>query len=898
MSQVSFRRAFEALTSRLPFPWQEDLYDRFARSEFPTTASLPTGLGKTFVIAVWLIALANHGGKIPRRLVYIVNRRTVVDQATREVEKIRDRLDSAGLTGPLNELCAEQHVVPLAISTLRGQFADNREWSRDPARPAVIVGTVDMIGSRLLFSGYGGGFKTRPLFAGFLGQDSLIVHDEAHLEPAFQRLLSAIECEQHGGRITANGRCELAGPPRDLRPIRVLELTATPRAGAKSFGLTEAEAEPPKTLPKELTEPIHYAWLRLTAKKGLKFHPVGEKETVGKVAELALSHKDGGKAILVFVRTVDAVQEVKGALIGKGRIPSENVEVLTGTIRGWERDRLVNTPVFQRLVPDPTGPKAEGTMYLVCTAAGEVGVDISADHLVCDLTPFDSMAQRFGRVNRYGTSDAQIDIVHETTPNEKKKDDRFDQQRWKTLPLLQKLPVRGDGRFDASPLALGILDPKEREEAFSPQPRIPLTSDILFDSWALTTVREELPGRPPVADWLHGEPEEWDPPETYVAWREDVQLLARSGLSNRQLSELLDDYPLKPHELLRDVTYRVRERLDEIAVGHEDQPVWLVAPDDAVQAKTLGELVERKPSGKKTDFVVAIENQTIVLPTTVGGLTANGMLGPDDPSTQLDVADELRDEDSRPFRKRLTVAADEEPDRDGMRIVVAVPLRPLSEDESAGGEDSEETDGSVAQVRYFLVRPRAADDDGTKSANEEQELTEHLERAEEAAEALARKSGLDERLVRIVALAARWHDLGKARKVWQKSIGNMRFPEGKTLAKSGRTGPLRELSNYRHEFGSLLDAAAKAQFEKLPEQDQDLVLHLIAAHHGRARPHYPAAEAYDPERPAAAAAAAARQVPWLFARLQRRYGRWGLAYLESLVRAADYLASEPKEDAK
>jgi CRISPR-associated endonuclease/helicase Cas3 len=45
-------------------------------------------------------------------------------------------------------------------------------------------------------AGYGRGFKTRPLHAGFLGQDSILVHDEAHLEPAFQELLTTIECEQ------------------------------------------------------------------------------------------------------------------------------------------------------------------------------------------------------------------------------------------------------------------------------------------------------------------------------------------------------------------------------------------------------------------------------------------------------------------------------------------------------------------------------------------------------------------------------------------------------------------------------------------------------------------------------------------------------------------------------
>jgi CRISPR-associated endonuclease/helicase Cas3 len=73
---------------------------------------------------------------------------------------------------------------------------------------------------------------------------------------------------------------------------------------------------------------------------------------------------------------------------------------------------------------------------------------------------------------------------------------------------------------------------------------------------------------------------------------------------------------------------------------------------------------------------------------------------------------------------------------------------------------------------------------------------------------------------------------------------------------------------------------------------QDLVLHLIAAHHGRARPHFSADEAFDPERPEERTAEIVREVPRRFARLQRKYGRWGLAYLESLVRAADALASQ------
>jgi CRISPR-associated endonuclease/helicase Cas3 len=124
------------------------LFQQFVAGVFPSSCNLPTGLGKTAVVAIWLIALAAAPDRTPRRLVYVVNRRTVVDQTTTEAEKLRHNAPVSGVPAP-------------GISTLRGQFADNREWSADPARTAVVVGTVDMIGSRLLFSGYGIGFKRR-----------------------------------------------------------------------------------------------------------------------------------------------------------------------------------------------------------------------------------------------------------------------------------------------------------------------------------------------------------------------------------------------------------------------------------------------------------------------------------------------------------------------------------------------------------------------------------------------------------------------------------------------------------------------------------------------------------------------------------------------------------------
>jgi CRISPR-associated endonuclease/helicase Cas3 len=139
-SQASFDATFSALTGNAPFPWQRDLYEKFIGAKFPQSCNIPTGLGKTSVIPIWLIALANEPGKVPRRLAYIVNRRTVVDQATDEAEKMRANLNHVPrLAASLLDLCADKPSRPLAISSLRGQFADNRQWSSGQDRRQVQV---------------------------------------------------------------------------------------------------------------------------------------------------------------------------------------------------------------------------------------------------------------------------------------------------------------------------------------------------------------------------------------------------------------------------------------------------------------------------------------------------------------------------------------------------------------------------------------------------------------------------------------------------------------------------------------------------------------------------------------------------------------------------------------
>ncbi len=69
----------------------------------------------------------------------------------------------------------------------------------------------------------------------------------------------------------------------------------------------------------------------------------------------------------------------------------------------------------------------------------------------------------------------------------------------------------------------------------------------------------------------------------------------------------------------------------------------------------------------------------------------------------------------------------------------------------------------------------------------------------------------------------------------------------------------------------------------ITNDERKLVLRPIAAHHVRARPHFPSDEVFDPNQQQQASDELAMTVPQRFGRLQRRFGRWRLAYLESLL---------------
>jgi CRISPR-associated endonuclease/helicase Cas3 len=197
----SFSSFYSAIHGHPPFVWQEELLRRVVAEGWPATIAMPTSSGKTSAIDVAVFHLALEAGKgaferrSPLRTFFIVDRRVVVDEAFDHAEKIANRLRAA-TDGVVKEVADRLNVfggeLPLQVSKMRGGMLRDNAWADEPNQPTVCLSTVDQVGSRLLFRGYQVGERSRSVHAGLIGNDSLLILDEAHLSNAFHQTLQSV----------------------------------------------------------------------------------------------------------------------------------------------------------------------------------------------------------------------------------------------------------------------------------------------------------------------------------------------------------------------------------------------------------------------------------------------------------------------------------------------------------------------------------------------------------------------------------------------------------------------------------------------------------------------------------------------------------------------------------
>lgn len=901
VTDADFDACFEALTGNAPFRWQKRLFfEHFATNELPQACDLSTGLGKTSVMAIWLIAITLNPA-LPRRLVYVVDRRAVVDQATRFAEQLRD-------TAP-----AALNIDDLPISTLRGQFADNRRWLDDPSAPAIIVGTIDMIGSRLLFEGYGVSRKMRPYQAGLLGADSLVVLDEAHLCPPFESLMNgiAVDAKQCFGPCSPNDR--------DLiPPFRVLSLSATGRNESRDAPGAVFRLEPEDRDDPEVAK-------RLSAGKRLTIDALDDAtDLVAALVDRAcrLATEPEPARVLVYCHSRNHAVKAKNEIVK--RLDTENrdsAELLVGGRRVFERQALQkwldDHGFLSGIVPRPQQPT-----FLIATSAGEVGIDLDANHMVCDLVAIERMIQRLGRVNRRGGDHrtATVDVIAVSPPPPKATANTEAKNKYEfgcdqiavRRAVLEQLPQGGDGRRDASPAALidlKVAHPDLIAKATTPAPLRPALTRALVDAWSLTSIKQHT-GRPEVQPWLRGwEKEE---PQTTVIWRRHLPIRARGGeATSQEIEAFFEAAPPHASEILETETNLVddwllkratavftkRNRTDSkvAAAGSPAAEATATdAPDPSLLFLRRGDVVAfvLSPAGdwratlRGSDLTKESKKEnlagaTLVVDARFAGLS-DGMLDIEadgQPRTIDDGGEWLPPVNDKPII------------RFRVRTVVELPRHETDSDvdwrERLRFEVERTEDGEA--VRWLIVdkwRHDAATEDD-RSTSRLQELDEHQSWAENRARALARRIGLKEEYADMLCIAARLHDEGKRQPSWQRAFNAPR--DGRVYAKTRGPVNVRRLDGYRHEFGSIPLAQKDPDFLALPTDLQDLALHLVAAHHGGARPVIATTGCAD--APPSALARRACDVALRFARLQKRWGPWGLAWWEALLRAADQQAS-------
>ncbi len=377
-----------------PFPWQQRLVDQlFAdNGRWPHLLDLPTGSGKTSTVDIALYTLA-AGLPVPRRIVFVVDRRVIVQQAAVHAAKILDRVDNpdepilheirAALFG-LHAQSTTRSTHPFELAELRGAIEQNRTWSTRADIPAVIASTVDQVGSRLLYRGYGISDRMKPVHAGLVGNDTLILLDEVHLARPFADLLSTIR--------------KRFRPTTPSLPDRwqVVELSATPStntSGTERFSIDRSDyADPELGLRLGTSKPVRTVAITLPAAAERQTSVLAKEHATQAIA--LLKHPSVTTIAVVVNRVQLAI-----AVVERLRGAADVVILITGRMRGIDREQAMKE------LTERAGAGRErksGTTIVVATQTIEAGADLDFDAIVTDCASIDALIQRLGRVDRLG----------------------------------------------------------------------------------------------------------------------------------------------------------------------------------------------------------------------------------------------------------------------------------------------------------------------------------------------------------------------------------------------------------------------------------------------------------------------------------------------------------------
>jgi len=578
---------------------------------------------------------------------------------------------------------------------------------------------------------------------------------------------------------------------------------------------------------------------------------------------------------------------------------------------------------------------------------------------VTEAASLDALRQRFGRLDRTGaakTSRAIILIRDRDLDPGKKPDAVYGAALAKTWKLLKdEAGESGMIDFGVEALRARLAGIEDLAPYLAPTEDAPVLLPAHLDLFCQTALAPHP--EPDVQQYLHGTGR--GAPEVHVVWRADL------GKDDRVWIEVVAACRPISAEMLAVPLWRVRTWRG--GAGTEDGSTDVEGAEDAAQDEhgqlrpcLLWRGRARSRVARTPDDI--LPGDVLVVPAAYGmeGLARPGgvdALGRE----QLDLWERALESAGRPAAIRLQRALLES-------WLKCEPLRSLVELAEAPSIEREELEEAIDAVlgyapategdaaappSWWLAVLRASrggrverhpagglvlfahagkataeepdlfadDDDLTCVAAGAQSLDEHSRLVRDTVEKLAALCLPDE-LLRVTTKAAYWHDCGKLDERFQILLHQgdelAALAAKEPLAKSAsipaspaERRALREASglpeNFRHETLSVQLAHAHAT-QTTEQHLVDLFLHLVASHHGHARPLAPLCD--DPEPPSihgrlgdiAISLSSDDRRQWIahrvdsgladsFWALTRRYGWWGLAYLEAILRLGDWYAS-------
>ena len=914
----TFAEFYHAINGREPFCWQKRLANLVATTErWPEEIGVQTGLGKTacLEIAVWWLASQAHRKPkcrtAPTRIWWVVNRRLLVDSTADHAEAIAKALsDSAKLEGHAREvaktvgdrlrsLSADPAASPLEVIRLRGGIVSRTPRTpSDPSRPAILLCTLPMYGSRLLFRGYGSSRRLRAVDAAMAGTDSLVLLDEAHLAPHLRALLNALaECSP--------GARDILGEVRS--GTLVVDLTATGAAADDQRFNLNANDEVDPTVRQ-----------RLDAVK-----PLDLQTATGVAANLLadtalgfLRKASAPASCVVFANTPKTARETFERIRRLRAETQAEILLLTGLAREREAERIrarILDPVHGMAASRNVEADRQHHLIVVATQTLEVGADIDAEYLVTESCGVRALTQRMGRLNRLGRyAHACAAYVHLPPPKQRRRS-RPDGEVSGTWPVYGKEPARVLERLQDAHAGDGSdgvnLSPRRVAEVLGPPGdnpgRAPEVLPGILWEWTKTTTPPD--GEAPVEPYFSGiTGAEYT---VSLIWRvhvpEDGERLWPRATDREGV-----DVPIgEVRDVLADDDLRrlASDGVTVEAISGTD----LQLSDQIVLPADRGLLDEFGWNPGATGPVVDVSLNRQGLPLDARaierlcGVAPGGLIG-----TALGVADNQEDID--PEERAVAVKK--------ILSAVQATASPLGWNPPEWTDFTDSLSSQVEEARGEVPRLRAkepvqeslsGDFDETSLGAATVELDRHGQAVAARARAVACRIGLPSDLAAVVERAGMLHDIGKADARFQRWL-DPEEKQGVLLAKSDARRHLWEGMRIaagwprggRHE--ALSARLLQAWLERNPAWgkpvQRDLLLHLVISHHGKGRPLVPAIAdgtlttvSGFVDGATVEALADLSVVDWdqpaRFRRLCEHFGPWGLALLEAIVIRSDHAVS-------